>query len=73
MMDELQKEKLKSQALLGRVADITTMYEGAMADSRVAVTVLAEENDALRKENEELKAEKEVKSVAKGATEKTKS
>jgi hypothetical protein len=73
MMDELQKEKLKSQALLGRIADITTMYEGALADSRVAVTVQAEENEALKKENEELRAEKEVKAVADGTAKKTKS
>ena len=52
MTDNIHQE-LKYQSVLERIAKITSRYEDEIAEIRAQATLIAQENEALRKQNEE--------------------
>lgn len=61
---ELEKSKLKNQALLEKISAITTKYENEAADYRVEITLLAKQNELLQREVEEYRAREEPAETA---------
>lgn len=52
----MDRNELKVQALLEKVSNLTTNYENQVADLRVDVTLLSQENNSLKQELEALRA-----------------
>lgn len=65
MENQVTREDLKIQALLEKVGNLTATYENQIADFRVELTLVSQENEALKKKVEELEAPE-----AKGTTSK---
>lgn len=53
----MDRNELKSQALLERVSEISTTFESRVADLRVEITLQSQEIAELKQENERLKNE----------------
>lgn len=56
--DSINKDELKTRALLERVANLTAEYEDKVADLRVELTVVSQERDSLKAELDETDAAK---------------
>ena len=52
---QLQGQKLKNQALSERIGELTSSYENRIAELRVELTIISQENALLREENESFK------------------
>ena len=57
---EILKYKLKIQALTERVATLTAQYEDQVADLRVSLTLMQQENEALKAGNVQEDSEAET-------------
>lgn len=51
------RNALKVQALLEKISNLTTNYENQVADMRVDITILGQENQELKAEVESLRPE----------------